>query len=106
MFFLAVVALEHHDHVGPDLVDIHVRPHDAPAFEQHFALVRLGDAVQATEECALPAAGWADDAYHLLPGDGQVNALQHLVSLEGLVDVDRPDDLVIAHSSSPYPGMR
>ena len=89
-----VEALEDHADLGPLGADLRVLQLVEPvaglpvahelAVDGQLAAVDLLQVVDAPQEGALAGAGRADEAQHLAPADGQVDALQDLEPAEGL----------------------
>jgi hypothetical protein len=87
-----VELLEHHADPGAHLVDVHVGVGDLDTLDHDLARGRLLEQVHAAQQGRLAGARGADDTDHLAAVDVEVDALEHLVVAEVLVqvlDIDR-----------------
>ena len=82
-----VERLEHHPDAGPDLVDVDVRVGDLDALDEDLPRRRGLEQVHAAQQRGLAGAGGPDDADHLAVVDVEVDALEHLVGAEVLVQL-------------------
>src|SRR5919112_408802 len=71
----------------PNRRHLHALARDLLALEEHAAAVDRLEQVDAAEQRALAAAARPDDHERLAGGDGQVDAVEHDVVAEALVNV-------------------
>jgi len=99
-----VEALEDDADVAPVPVDVHPRPRHQPALQADRAGVDRLECVDAAEQGGLSRAGGADEADHLVLAHGQVDAAQHRVVAEALLDPAHVQECGVRHAgSSPRP---
>jgi hypothetical protein len=82
-----VELLEHHADAAPDGVDVHVQVGDLDALDVDVALGRHLQQVHAAQQRRLAGARGPDHAHHLAGLDQHVDAHEHLVGAEVLVQV-------------------
>jgi hypothetical protein len=82
-----VELLEDHPDARPQLVDVRVGVGDLLALDEDLPARRGLEHVDAAQEGRLPGPGRTDDADHLAVRDVEVDALEHLVVAEVLVEV-------------------
>jgi hypothetical protein len=89
--------LEEHADVAPQLQQfLFAQAGHALAGHPHIALVGEEQSDDVSQQHALAGAGWAHHDRDLAGGDLAADAVQHLVALEGLVDVvDLDHDLAV-----------
>ena len=66
--------LEHHAHLLPVGIDVHMAAGDLLALEENLTAFRLFQQIQAAQEGTLAAAGGADDGHHLALFNGFADA--------------------------------
>ena len=76
--------LEHHADTLAELVGIVVQ--HRPAVQQDVAAIGLVQSVQSAQQRRLTGAGRSDDGRPCCPRDVDIDAAQHLVAAEGLVN--------------------
>lgn len=87
--------LEHHADALAHLIELHALVRQVDAIDDDVPRRGLLELVQAAQQRGLPRAGRADDRDDLAILHGQIDALEHLVVTERLVQVLHQD---LAHA--------
>ena len=87
--------LEHHAHLAAVDIDIDLGVGYIDAVKYYLAAGGILHAVEAAEECALTGAGGADDDNDITLIYRDIDALEHFVFAEALLEVN-----YVYHSSS------
>jgi hypothetical protein len=87
-------------------VDVHPRRRDLVTLDDDAPLVHRLQQVDAAEQRRLPGAGGADEADDLVAVEREVDSLQHLGAVEGLVQPLHERSASLAHRTPPSASWR